>query len=79
MWITRGQEAAAVAPDDEVLDDEEFDFELLADDLAPESDEEDEEGDDFEPLSPPADAVASDFASDLASVLALPSDLLSVR
>jgi hypothetical protein len=84
LWITRGQEAAAVAPEDEVLDDDEFDFELLADDFALESDEEDEAGvDGFEPPSLLADAVASALtpvlASDLASDLALSSDLLSVR
>jgi hypothetical protein len=63
-----------------VLDDEEFDFEPLVDDFALESDEEDEEGEDgFEPPSLLADAVASALVSVLASALALPSDLLSVR
>ena len=67
-----------------MLDDEEFDFELLADDFALESDEEDEAGvDAFEPPSlladPVASALASVLASTLASDLAAPSDLLSVR
>lgn len=66
-----------------MLDDEEFDFELPADDFALESDEEDEVGVDVfgSPLLL-ADAVASALVSVLTSALALPSDasdLLSVR
>ncbi len=66
-----------------MLDDEEFDFELPADDFALESDEEDEAGVDvFESPLLLADAVASALVSVLTSALALPSDasdLLSVR
>jgi hypothetical protein len=60
-----------VAPDDDVLDDEEFD--VLDDDFALESDEEEDEGDEagVDGVEPPSDAAAPD--------LALPSDLLSVR
>jgi hypothetical protein len=72
LWITRGQEAAAVALDDEVLDDDD-DVELV--DFVPESDEEDDEDDEdvagVDGVEPPSDAVAP--------ALALPSDLLSVR
>jgi hypothetical protein len=61
-----------------VLDDEEF--ELLADDFALESDEGDEAAvDGFESPLLLADAVASALVSVLASDLALPSALLSVR
>jgi hypothetical protein len=76
LWITRGQDAAAVALDDEVLDDDEFD--VLDDDFALESDDEDDEADDEDEagvdVEPPSDAAAP--------ALALPSelsDLLSVR
>jgi hypothetical protein len=72
LGITRGQEAAAVALDDEVLDDDD-DVELV--DFVPESDEEDDDDDEDEAgvagVEPPSDAVAP--------ALALPSDLLSVR
>jgi hypothetical protein len=69
LWITRGQEAAAVALDDEVLDDDD-DVELV--DFVPESDEEDDEDvAGVDGVEPPSDAVAP--------ALALPSDLLSVR
>jgi hypothetical protein len=74
LWITRGQEAAAVALDDEVLDDDvlddEDDVELV--DFVPESDEEDDvDVAGVDGVEPPSDAVAP--------ALALPSDLLSVR
>jgi hypothetical protein len=69
LWITQGQEAAAVALDDEVLDDDD-DVELA--DFVPESDEEDDEDvAGVDGVEPPSDAVAP--------ALALPSDLLSVR
>ena len=78
LWITQG--AAAAAPADEVLDDDGFGVELLADDFAPESDEDDEAA------AAPASDLVSDLAPDLASALAsdlaasdLASDLLSVR
>jgi hypothetical protein len=71
LWITRGQEAAAVALDDEVLDDDD-DVELV--DFVPESDEDEDDDEDeagVAGVEPPSDAVAP--------ALALPSDLLSVR
>ena len=71
LWIS--QEAAAVALDDEVLDDE--DVEPLVDDFALESDDEDEADDEDGEDEADAAAVLSSFA--LAPDLA--SDLLSVR
>jgi len=74
LWITRGQGAAAVALDDEVLGEDD-DVEL--DDLAPESDDEDDgEEDDEDEAGVDGVELPSDAA---APALALPSDLLSVR
>jgi hypothetical protein len=69
LWITRGQDAAAVALDDEVLDDDEFD---VLDDFALESDEDEDAADDD--VEPPSDAAAPALA-----LPSEPSDLLSVR